>query len=70
MLEAIEIAQELSGRKLDYSYTEDNRSGDHIWYISDLAKFKSHYPDWSLKYNINQILSEIYENGVERWNNK
>ena len=70
MLEAIEIAQQLSGRKLDYSYTEDNRSGDHIWYISDLAKFKSHYPNWSLKYNINQILSEIYENGVERWNNK
>ena len=70
MLEAIEIAQELSGKKLDYSYTEDNRSGDHIWYISDLAKFKSHYPNWSLKYNINQILSEIYESGIERWNNK
>ena len=70
MLEAIEIAQELSGKKLDYSYTDDNRSGDHIWYISDLSKFKSHYPNWSLKYNIDQILSEIYENGVERWNDK
>lgn len=68
MLEAIEISQELSGKKLDYSYTEDNRSGDHIWYISDLAKFKSHYPNWSIKYNINQILTEIYESGIERWN--
>ncbi len=68
MLEAIEVAQELSGRKLDYSYTDDNRSGDHIWYISDLSKFKSHYPNWSLKYDINQILTEIYQSGVQRWN--
>ena len=70
MLEAIEISQKLSGRELDYSYTDDNRSGDHIWYISDLSKFKSHYPDWSIKYNIEQILTEIYESGVERWNDK
>ena len=70
MLEAIEVAQRLSGKKLDYSYTENNRSGDHIWYISDLSKFKSHYPEWTLKYNINQILSEIYESGIERWNDK
>ncbi|MEY2855886.1 MAG: hypothetical protein RLZZ74_195 [Cyanobacteriota bacterium] len=68
MLEAIAIAEELSGNKLDYSYTDNNRSGDHIWYVSDLAKFKSHYPDWSLKYDIKQILSEIYTSGVERWN--
>ncbi|MEL6441977.1 MAG: NAD-dependent epimerase/dehydratase family protein [Cyanobacteria bacterium J06621_8] len=68
MLEAIAIAQELAGRKLDYSYTDNNRSGDHIWYVSDLSKFKSHYPKWNLKYNINQILTEIYESGISRWN--
>ncbi|MEO7318683.1 MAG: NAD-dependent epimerase/dehydratase family protein, partial [Chthoniobacteraceae bacterium] len=44
MLEAIEVCEELSGRKLDWSYVEDNRIGDHIWWISDVAKFQSHFP--------------------------
>jgi CDP-paratose 2-epimerase len=70
MLEAIAISEELSGRKLDYSYTDDNRSGDHIWYISDLAKFKAQYPNWSIKYNIKQILTEIYESSIARWSDQ
>ena len=41
MLEAIELCQEITGKELNYSYTEDNRSGDHIWYVSDLSKFKA-----------------------------
>jgi CDP-paratose 2-epimerase len=61
MLEAIRIGEELSGKKLDYTYLEDNRIGDHIWYISDVQKFQNHYPDWSYKYSINDILGEIYE---------
>jgi CDP-paratose 2-epimerase len=61
MLEAIRIGEELSGNKLDYTYLEDNRVGDHIWYISDVQKFQSHYPAWSYKYSINDILGEIYE---------
>jgi len=67
MLEAIEICQEISGRELQYSYKEDNRIGDHIWYISDLSKFKNKYPNWSIKYNVNQILQEIYDKNVDRW---
>ena len=67
MLEAIELCQEITGRELNYSYTEDNRSGDHIWYISDLSKFKAKYPSWSIKHNIPQILAEIYECNIERW---
>lgn len=67
MLEAIELCQEITGRELNYSYTEDNRSGDHIWYISDLSKFKAKYPDWSITYNVQQILREIYEHNIERW---
>ena len=61
MLEAIRIGEELSGNKLDSTYLEDNRVGDHIWYISDVQKFQNHYPDWSYKYSINDILGEIYE---------
>ena len=61
MLEAIQIGEELSGNKLDFTYEEDNRIGDHIWYVSDVRKFQEHYPDWEYKYGINDILTEIYE---------
>lgn len=61
MMEAILKGQELSGNELDYSYVEDNRIGDHIWYISDVSKFQSHYPDWQYKYSIDGILEEIYQ---------
>lgn len=67
MLEAIEICQEITGRNLSYSYTDDNRSGDHIWYISDLSKFKQRYPNWGITHNVPRILNEIYEKNIERW---
>ena len=61
MLEAIRIGEELSGRKLDFTYVEDNRIGDHIWYVSDVRKFQSHYPDWKYQYGIRDILTEIHQ---------
>lgn len=67
MLEAIEMCQEITGKEFNYSYSEQNRSGDHIWYISDLTKFKTQYSNWSLKYDVRQILEEIYEYNVEKW---
>ncbi len=67
MLEAIAIVQELAGRELNWAYRETNRIGDHIWWISDLSRFQSHYPTWSLKYDVRAIISEIVEMGRERW---
>jgi CDP-paratose 2-epimerase len=67
MLEAIELCQEITGKELQYSYIEDNRIGDHIWYISDLSKFKKKYPNWSITYDVPRILREIHEKNVERW---
>ncbi|BDP44145.1 NAD-dependent epimerase (plasmid) [Deinococcus aetherius] len=67
MLEAIQMSQEITGRDLKYTYTDDNRSGDHIWYISDLAKFEQHYPEWSITYDVPRILREMYEYNLERW---
>lgn len=61
MLEAISICENISDKKLQYSHTEKNRSGDHIWYISDVSKFKSHYPQWDYKYNIQDIIADIYK---------
>ena len=60
MLEAIEICQELSGRNLSYTYVEDNRIGDHIWYVSDVRRFQAHYPGWKYQYGLRDILKEIH----------
>lgn len=67
MLEAIQICEDIAGRKLNWTYVEQNRIGDHIWWVSDNGKFSSHYPDWKLKYNVRQILEEIYGFNQERW---
>ncbi len=67
MLEAIQIAEQVSGQQLEYTYQDSNRMGDHIWYVSDVSKFQRHYPDWKLTKNLTDIISEIYEANVERW---
>jgi CDP-paratose 2-epimerase len=61
MLQAIDACQEISGRKLDWTYVEDNRIGDHIWWISSVAKFQSHYPGWRYRYDLQGILNEIHD---------
>ena len=62
MLEAIQIVEEISGRKLQYRLSDDARSGDHIWWISDVRKFQAHYPQWAFKHDIRSILgSRIVE---------
>jgi CDP-paratose 2-epimerase len=66
MLEAIATCESLSSKKLQYTYAEENRSGDHIWYISDVRKFQSHYPNWQYKYDIQGILEDIYSAQVDR----
>ena len=61
MTEAIELCEKLCGKKMNYKYAEANRSGDHIWYISDVRKFQKHYPDWKYQYGIEDILVEIHD---------
>jgi len=61
MLEAIKTCQSLANKKLNYTYADENRIGDHIWYISDVQKFQIHYPNWKYKYSLDLILQEMYE---------
>lgn len=61
ILEAIELSEKISGRRVNSEYAEKNRIGDHIWWISDVSKFKSHYPSWNYKYGLEDTLKEIYE---------
>jgi CDP-paratose 2-epimerase len=67
MVEAITMCEQISGNKLDWNYVEQNRQGDHIWWISDLSRFQKHYPSWKQKYDVPAILQEIYEMNVEHW---
>ena len=59
VLEAIAQIEQLTGRKLDWHYVEEARKGDHICYISNLAKFKRHYPNWAITRGIDAILEEM-----------
>ncbi len=61
MMEAIALCEEIAGKKMNTSYVETNRIGDHIWWISDVRRFQSHYPDWAYAYDIHAILKEIYD---------
>lgn len=61
LIEAIDICEEITGNKMNYTYSESNRIGDHIWYISDLTKFKSHYPEWKQEYKIKMIFDELHK---------
>jgi len=61
MIEAIEMVQELFGKKLNYTHSEEARVGDHIWGISDVRKFQNDYPEWKYEYNIKRILEEIVD---------
>jgi CDP-paratose 2-epimerase len=70
MLEAIDICAEVAGRELDWIYSDQNRVGDHIWWISDLTKFKRHYPGWRQEYDVPRILREIHAANVERWTSR
>lgn len=67
MLEAIALCQDRAGRELNWTYSDENRAGDHIWWISDISKFQADYPEFELTYDINAVIADLYENGAERW---
>ena len=60
VLEAIDLCEEISARKLKWEYEEKNRIGDHIWWISDVRKFEQHYPGWKFRYGLREIIDEIF----------
>lgn len=67
MLEAIQICERVAGRELEWEMGEEPRIGDHRWWISDLAPFEADYPGWKLRYDVEEILREMYEQNAERW---
>ncbi|MHC4617670.1 MAG: NAD-dependent epimerase/dehydratase family protein [Planctomycetota bacterium] len=61
ILEAFDLIENVSGRKVNWTYVDQNRIGDHICYISDLRKLKTQYPSWRITRSLSDILTEMIE---------
>lgn len=66
-IEAFRLAEQITGREANINYLEQPRVGDHQWYISSMAKFQSHYPQWRPTRDIPAILREMYEANHDIW---
>lgn len=66
ILEAFEIVQRHTNRSMKWQYVDENRSGDHICYYSDLRKMKAHYPSWGITKTLDTIFEEIVTGWMER----
>lgn len=60
MLEAIDLCESIAGKRMKYTFGGEHRSGDHIWWISDVRKFQAHYAGWRYTFDLDGILQEIY----------
>lgn len=67
VLEAIELCEEVAKSKLEWQYSADCRTGDHIWWISDNGSFERDYPEWCVTYDVEEIAKEIYDVNRVRW---
>jgi CDP-paratose 2-epimerase len=66
IFEAFEMIEAISGKKMLYEYIDKNREGDHICYISNLHKMKTHYPQWDITKGLNDIFEEIHQSWIRR----
>jgi CDP-paratose 2-epimerase len=67
MREAIRLCEQIAGRELEWQLADDNRVGDHRWWISDLAPFQRDYPGWGITYGVEAVLREIHAQNAELW---
>ena len=61
IIEALDLVENTKNIKIKKNFLKTPRVGDHVWYISDLKKFKNHYPKWKQKYNTKKIIEELIE---------
>jgi CDP-paratose 2-epimerase len=67
MLEAIAACERISSRQLDWELSDENRMGDHRWWISGLDEFQRDYPAWRVEHGVEEMLRSIHDANVERW---
>ncbi|MDB5329334.1 MAG: CDP-paratose 2-epimerase, partial [Phycisphaerales bacterium] len=63
LFEALSAAGELAGRRVETEYHDEARKGDHICYITDMSKFRSHFPEWGITRSLEQIYDELVGRG-------
>jgi CDP-paratose 2-epimerase len=66
ILEAFDRIAAISGKKMQHEYVDQNRAGDHICYISDLSKMKTHYPAWGITKDLDAVFQEIHDASLSR----
>lgn len=66
ILEAFEMTERFSGKKMVYKYSDTSREGDHICYYSDLRKMKKHYPNWDITISLEETVKQIVDSWEER----
>ena len=66
IIEAIRKIEEIAKCRMHYSITDKARSGDHIWWISNVKKFMNHYPQWGYKHSLDDILEQMVETASRR----
>ena len=66
IFEAFDMIEAISGKKMLYEYVDKNREGDHICYISNLQKMKSHFPTWDITKSLKDIFEEIHKSWLRR----
>tara|TARA_B110000305_G_C19159697_1_gene502023 strand:+ start:219 stop:500 length:282 start_codon:yes stop_codon:yes gene_type:complete len=62
IIEALDLVENISNIKIKRKIIKKPRVGDHIWYVSNLSKFKKQYPNWKQKYNTKKIIEELVDN--------
>ena len=67
VLEALRLVREITGLTPAYEYVDTPRRGDHMWYISNLGKFQSHYPRWRPRYDLETLIRDMHDSNSERW---
>lgn len=66
VLEAIRRIEEICGKRMNYTLSENARPGDHVWWISDVRKFQRDYPAWTYRYNLQAIIEEMTDAARKR----
>ena len=66
VVEAISLCEEIAGKRLTWQYSDANRSGDHIWWISDTGRFSEHFPTWVQQHDLRATLAQMLERQIQR----
>ena len=59
ILEAFEMVERPTGKRMKYECVDAARAGDPIWYTGDLRRLRSYYPEWLITRSRDHILRKI-----------